>query len=206
MSSRPYKQVLLYRRDLKMRKGKMRPSAPTPARGVLLRPALRASPVGTDPLPAALWRGDGAVAPVRPGQDRAVGRGRGGLDGLGLALEAGLPTIVITDAPHGVQGGADAHGLLQSGRRPSRPSIASPARTARSRRSSPDLRYAGGDAGPARPAPRCRVRPGARGRVRTPPSGRCRCGWPWTTAASSASARRPWRCGARRGRARGLSG
>lgn len=101
MSSRPYKQVLLYRRDLKMRKGKIAAQCAHASVGVLLRPALRASPVGTDPLPVPLggvteqWLRFGQAKIVLSVEDEEAL-----LTAFGLALEAGLPTIVITDAGH----------------------------------------------------------------------------------------------------------
>ena len=98
---RPYKQVLLYRRDLKMRKGKIAAQCAHASVGVLLRPALRAAAPGTDPLPVAL--GPVTEAWLRYGQAKivlSVDDEAALLKAHMLALEAGLPTIVITDAGH----------------------------------------------------------------------------------------------------------
>jgi len=98
---RPYKQVLLYRRDLKMRKGKIAAQCAHASVGVLLRPALRASAPGTDPLPVPL--GPVTEAWLRYGQAKivlSVDDEEALLKAHALALEAGLPTIVITDAGH----------------------------------------------------------------------------------------------------------
>lgn len=98
---RPYKQVLLYRRDLKMRKGKIAAQCAHASVGVLLRPSLRAHPPGTRPLPVSLteaaehWLRYGQAKIVLSVEDEEML-----LRAHQLAVEAGLPTIVITDAGH----------------------------------------------------------------------------------------------------------
>ncbi len=98
---RPYKQVLLYRRDLKMRKGKIAAQCAHASVGVLLRPALRAHAPGTRPLPVDLteaseqWLRYGQAKIVLSVEDEQTL-----LQAHALALEACLPTIVITDAGH----------------------------------------------------------------------------------------------------------
>lgn len=98
---RPYKQVLLYRRDLKMRKGKIAAQCAHASVGALLRPALRATPPGTNPLPVHLtpaaehWLRRGSAKIVLSVDDEeALVRA------WELAIEAGLPAILITDAGH----------------------------------------------------------------------------------------------------------
>jgi PTH2 family peptidyl-tRNA hydrolase len=101
MAARPYKQVLLYRRDLQMRKGKIAAQCAHASLSALLRPAVRASPPGTRPLPLPLteeaeqWLRYGQAKIVLSVDDEAAL-----LTAFQLATEAGLPCAIITDAGH----------------------------------------------------------------------------------------------------------
>lgn len=98
---RPFKQVLLYRRDLQMRKGKIAAQCAHASVGVLLRPALRAHAPGTNPLPVALspeaehWLREGAAKIVLSVEDEEAL-----VKAYRLAVDAGLPAILIMDAGH----------------------------------------------------------------------------------------------------------
>ena len=99
--ARPYKQVLLYRRDLKMRKGKIAAQCAHASLSALLKPAVRASPPGTHPLPVPLsheadqWLRFGQAKIVLSVDDEDAL-----LAAHAAALEAGLPCSLITDAGH----------------------------------------------------------------------------------------------------------
>ncbi len=120
MTDRPYKQVLLYRRDLKMRKGKIAAQCAHASLAVFLRRQVRAlavpvaddGTVATQPLdPAttmvvqlddamAAWVARGSAKIVLSVDDEdALRRAHQ------LALDAGLPTALIRDAGHTEFGG-----------------------------------------------------------------------------------------------------
>lgn len=99
--SRPYKQVLLYRRDLKMRKGKIAAQCAHASLSALLRPAVRATTPGTNPLPVPMsheadqWLRFGQAKIVLSVDDEEAL-----MTAHAAALEAGLPCSLITDAGH----------------------------------------------------------------------------------------------------------
>ena len=99
--ARPYKQVLLYRRDLKMRKGKIAAQCAHASLSALLRPAVHATRPGTDPLPVPMsheadqWLRFGQAKIVLSVDDEPAL-----LAAHAAALEAGLPCSLITDAGH----------------------------------------------------------------------------------------------------------
>lgn len=102
MSDRPYKQVLLYRRDLNMRKGKIAAQCAHASLSVFLRrevPAAGLDPAQTmvlqlDPVMLA-WARHGQAKIVLSVEDEAAL-----VRAHALAVEAGLPTALIRDAGH----------------------------------------------------------------------------------------------------------
>lgn len=99
--SRPFKQVLLYRRDLKMRKGKIAAQCAHASLSALLRPAVRATTPGTNPLPVPMsheadqWLRFGQAKIVLSVDDEEAL-----MTAHAAALEADLPCSLITDAGH----------------------------------------------------------------------------------------------------------
>ncbi|MEC7949334.1 MAG: aminoacyl-tRNA hydrolase [Myxococcota bacterium] len=99
--TRPYKQVLLYRRDLKMRKGKIAAQCAHASLSAVLRPAVRATAVGANPLPVPMSHE--ADQWLRFGQAKivlSVDDEQALLTAHAAALAAGLPCALITDAGH----------------------------------------------------------------------------------------------------------
>ncbi|RME24415.1 MAG: aminoacyl-tRNA hydrolase [Deltaproteobacteria bacterium] len=120
MSDRPFKQVLLYRRDLKMRKGKIAAQCAHASLAVFLSRQVRAvavpvaddGTVGGEPLDPgrtmvleldeamAAWVRHGSAKIVLSVDDEAAL-----LRAHQLAVDAGLPTALIRDAGHTEFGG-----------------------------------------------------------------------------------------------------
>lgn len=120
MTERPYKQVLLYRRDLQMRKGKIAAQCAHASISVFLHREVRALAVpvlddGTvatdalDPAQTMVLQLDPAMAAwARRGQAKvvlSVDDEEALLEAHRLAREAGLPTALIRDAGHTEFGG-----------------------------------------------------------------------------------------------------
>ncbi|MCK6506345.1 aminoacyl-tRNA hydrolase [Myxococcota bacterium] len=108
MTDRPYKQVLLYRRDLNMRKGKIAAQCAHASISVFLQREVPA-PAGLDPARAMVLLVDPAMlAWARHGQAKivlSVDDEAALVRAHALAREAGLPTALIRDAGHTEFGG-----------------------------------------------------------------------------------------------------